>query len=79
MNLALFLARTGEPSEASHVGGQAFAAAWRLCRTDLFLADTLDHELTYRYRGDSEVEAFRERYLDAREVIQSLEAPAPVG
>jgi hypothetical protein len=74
LNLALHLARSGEPAEAARLGTLAFDSAWRLCRTDLFLVDGLDQALTPRYRGQRDVTAFHDRYVDVRQSIRALAA-----
>lgn len=77
MNLALHLACHDEPEEATHVGRLAFESSSRLCHTDLFLADDLDRALASRYRGDSAVTDFHDRYLDVRTTIEAITVGEP--
>jgi hypothetical protein len=71
LNLALMLARTGEPAEAAYLGGQALDAGWRLCRTDLFLLADLNQVLTGRYAGNIDVTQFHDHYLSVRRNINA--------
>lgn len=75
LNLAILLGRQGQPGEAAHLGGLAFDASWRLCRTDLFLATDLDRQLVGRYRHEADVASFHERYLEVRREV-SAQAPS---
>lgn len=77
LNLALMLARRSEPAEAAYLGGLALDAAWRLCRTDLFLLADLDRVVAGRYTGNAEVAAFHDRYLSVRHSVRAQGAAGP--
>jgi hypothetical protein len=75
MNLAILLAETGQPSEATHVGQNAVdEAAWRLCHTDLFLTDSLHDSLTRRYDDTVEVRSWTESYAETRRAIAARQS-----
>lgn len=73
MNLALLLARRGEAEEATHHCHLALEASWRLCHTDLFLADDLDRALVERYGTSQPVTELHERYMSVRGAIEAVE------
>jgi transcriptional regulator with XRE-family HTH domain len=69
MNLAMLLADKGEPTEAVHIGQRAVTeAGWRLCVTDLFLADDLHNSLR-RYDDTADVRTWTESYAATRQEI----------
>lgn len=69
LNLALLLARQGQPDEAAQLGMLAFASTWRLCRTDVFLATDLDRTLMQRHRTHPDASSFHEHYLEMRQQV----------
>jgi hypothetical protein len=66
VDLALVLARIGEPSEAAHLGTLALDSGLR--PSSMWRAAELDHDLTHRYGRTGEIGDFHERFALQRGV-----------
>jgi transcriptional regulator with XRE-family HTH domain len=65
IDLALVLARTGEPTEAAHLGALALDSG-RLVPSNIWRVAELDQELTTRYGPLADVADFHAQYIDTR-------------
>lgn len=75
IDLALVLARIGDPTEAAHLGALALASG-RLVPSNIWRVAELDQELTTRYESLPEVTDLHERYVEtSSQVLGSLPAP----
>jgi hypothetical protein len=65
VDLALVLARIGQPTEASQLGGLALDSG-RLVPSNMWRVAELDRELTRRYGQLGEVDDFHDQYIETR-------------
>lgn len=78
VDLALVLARAGQPSEAVHLGMQALGS-WRVVASDIWLIGDLDQTLTGRYGDAAEVDDFHDSYLQAQSQLDAQRRALPPG